>query len=157
MVNELRLGFNRFYTLDFGNDYVTNQNTAVGIPNGNDAAFGATGFGNFSIGNIVQTGSQGWTNSHRISNSYQLTDNLTKVWGSHTFTFGEDFRRLQASLTNSDANKNGDFSYISDYTSSCTLQPNCSNPTGGNQFASFLWDWSNWVARCSCWCSRRYS
>jgi outer membrane lipoprotein-sorting protein len=138
MVNELRLGFNRFYTLDFGNDYGTNQNTAVGIPNGNDAAFGATGFGNFSIGNIVQTGSQGWTNSHRISNSYQLTDNLTKVWGSHTFTFGEDFRRLQASLTNSDANKNGDFTYISDYTSSCTMQPNCSNPAGGNQFASFL-------------------
>jgi Carboxypeptidase regulatory-like domain/TonB dependent receptor len=138
MVNELRLGFNRFYTLDFGNDYGTNQNTVVGIPNGNDAAFGATGFGNFSIGNIVQTGSQGWTNSHRISNSYQLTDNLTKVWGLHTFTFGEDFRRLQASLTNSDANKNGDFTYISDYTSSCTLQPNCSNPTGGNQFASFL-------------------
>jgi hypothetical protein len=138
MVNELRLGFNRFYTLDFGNDYGTNQNTAVGIPNGNDAAFGATGFGNFSIGNIVQTGSQGWTNSHRISNSYQVTDNLTKVWGLHTITFGEDFRRLQASLTNSDANKNGDFTYISDYTSSCTLQPNCSNPAGGNQFASFL-------------------
>ena len=138
MVNELRLGFNRFYTLDFGNDFGTNQNTAVGIPNGNDAAFGATGFGNFSIGNIVQTGSQGWTNSHRISNSYQVTDNLTKVWGLHTFTFGEDFRRLQASLTNSDANKNGDFTYISDYTSSCTLQPNCSNPSGGNQFASFL-------------------
>jgi hypothetical protein len=138
MMNELRLGFNRFYTLDFGNDFGTNQNTVIGIPNGNDPAFGATGLGNFSIGNLVNTGSQGWTNSHRISNSYQITDNLTRVWGSHTFTFGEDFRRLQASLTNSDANKNGDFTYISDYTSSCTLQPNCANPVGGNQFASFL-------------------
>jgi hypothetical protein len=138
MVNELRLGFNRFYTKDFGNDIGTNENTALGIPNGNDAAFGATGIGNFSIGNIASTGSQGWTNSHRISNSYQLTDNLTRVWGSHTFTFGEDYRRLQASLTNSDSNKNGDFTYISDYTSSCTLQPTCSNAAGGNQFASFL-------------------
>jgi hypothetical protein len=138
MMNELRLGFNRFYTLDFGNDFGTNQNTVIGIPNGNDPAFGATGLGNFSIGNLVNTGSQGWTNSHRISNSYQITDNLTRVWGSHTFTFGEDFRRLQASLTNSDANKNGDFTYISDYTSSCTLQPSCANPVGGNQFASFL-------------------
>jgi hypothetical protein len=138
MMNELRLGFNRFYTLDFGNDFGTNQNTVIGIPNGNDPAFGATGLGNFSIGNLVNTGSQGWTNSHRISNSYEITDNLTRVWGSHTFTFGEDFRRLQASLTNSDANKNGDFTYISDYTSSCTLQPNCANPVGGNQFASFL-------------------
>lgn len=138
MLNELRFGFNRFYTVDFGNDLGTNQNTAIGIPNGNDPAFGATGMGNFSIGNIAQTGSQGWTNSHRITNSYQITDNLTKVWGAHTFTFGEDFRKLQASLTNSDANKNGDFTYISDYTSSCTMDPQCTNPVGGNQFASFL-------------------
>ena len=136
--NELRLGFNRFYTKDFGNDLGTNENTVLGIPNGNDAAFGATGIGNFSIGNIAHTGSQGWTNSHRISNSYQLTDNFIKVYGHHTFTIGEDFRRLQASLTNSDANKNGDFTYISDYTSSCTMQPSCTGSTGGNQFASFL-------------------
>ncbi|QNI38192.1 TonB-dependent receptor [Edaphobacter albus] len=138
MLNELRFGFNRFYTQDFGNDLGTNENTALGIPNGNSAIFGATGIGNFSIGNIASTGSQGWTNSQRISNSYQITDNLTKVWGQHTVTFGEDYRRLQASLTNSDANKNGDFNYISDYTSSCTLDPSCTTPIGGNQFASFL-------------------
>jgi hypothetical protein len=136
--NELRLGFNRFYTQDFGNDLGTNENTALGIPNGNDAAFGATGIGNFGIGNIAHTGSQGWTNSHRISNSYQLTDNFIKVYGHHTLTIGEDYRRLQASLTNSDANKNGDFTFTSDYTSSCTLQPTCTGSTGGNQFASFL-------------------
>ncbi|HTF71508.1 MAG TPA: TonB-dependent receptor [Edaphobacter sp.] len=136
--NELRLGFNRFYTQDFGNDIGSNENTALGIPNGNDAAFGATGIGNFGIGNIARTGSQGYTNSHRISNSYQLTDNFIKVYGHHTFTIGEDYRRLQASLTNSDANKNGDFTYVSDYTSSCTMQPTCTGSTGGNQFASFL-------------------
>src|SRR5260370_8784533 len=99
------------------------------MPNGNDGGFGGTGLGNFSIGNIVQTGSQGFTNSHRISNSYQFTDNLTRVWGSHTLTFGEDFRRLQASLTNSDANKNGDFKHLSDYTHTCTPPPNLSHPT----------------------------
>jgi hypothetical protein len=138
MVNELRFGFNRFYTKDFGNDVGTNENSELGIPNGNDAAFGATGIGQFSIGNIALTGSQSWTNSHRISTSYQITNNLTKVWRSHTFTFGEDYRLLQASLTNSDSNKNGTFTYPSDYTSSCTTQPTCSNAVGGNQFASFL-------------------
>jgi hypothetical protein len=136
--NELRIGFNRFYTQDFGNDLGTNENTVLGIPNGNDAAFGATGIGNFGIGNIARTGSQGWTNSHRISNSYQITDNFIKAFGRHTITIGEDYRRLQASLTNSDANKNGDFTYVSDYTSSCTMQPTCTGSTGGNQFASFL-------------------
>jgi hypothetical protein len=147
MLNEFRFGFNRFYTKDFGNDLGTNESTVLGIPNGNDAAFGATGMGNFSIGNIASTGSQGWTNSHRITNSYEITDNLTKVWSGHTFTFGEDFRRLQASLTNSDANKNGDFTYISDYTSSCTMNPNCLNPVGGNQFASFLLGLPSYIDR----------
>ncbi len=137
-VNELRLGFNRFYTSDFGNDLGTNENSALGIPNGNDAKFGATGFGNFQIGNLVNTGSQGWTNSHRISNSVEITDNFTKTVRRHTLTLGEDYRILQASLTNSDNNKNGDFTYSANYTSSCTMQPTCTGNTGGNEFASFL-------------------
>lgn len=137
-LNEFRLGFNRFYTKDFGNDIGTNENTALGIPNGNDPAHGATGIGNFEIGNIVNTGSQSWTNSHRISNSVEITDNFTKTIGRHSITIGEDYRYLTASLTNSDSNKNGDFSYSANYTSSCTLQPSCTNSTGGNQFASFL-------------------
>jgi Carboxypeptidase regulatory-like domain/TonB dependent receptor len=137
-VNELRVGFNRFNTQDYGNDIGTNENVALGIPNGNDQAFGATGIGNFQIGNIVNTGSQGWTNSHRISNSFQLTDNFTKLLGRHTLTVGEDVRWIQASLTNSDANKNGDFTYSSSYTSSCTMQPTCTGSVGGNEFASFL-------------------
>ncbi len=137
-VNELRLGFNRFYTQDYGNDLGTNENTALGIPNGNDKAFGATGMGNFQIGNIVNTGSQGWTNSHRISNSFQITDNFVKSLGRHTLTMGEDVRWIQASLTNSDSNKNGDFTYPTSYTSSCTMQPTCKGSVGGNEFASFL-------------------
>jgi len=137
-VNELRLGFNRFYTKDFGNDLGTNENSVLGIPNGNDANFGATGIGNFQIGNLRNTGSQGWTNSHRISNSVQITDNFTKTVQRHTFTLGEDYRILQASLTNSDNNKNGDFTFSSSYTSSCTMQPTCKGNTGGNEFASFL-------------------
>jgi hypothetical protein len=137
-VNELRLGYNRFNTQDFGNDLGTNENTALGIPNGNDPDHGATGMGNFQIGNIVNTGSQGWTNSHRISNSTQITDNFTKTWGRHTLVVGEDYRYLLASLTNSDANKNGDFNYSANYTSSCTMQPSCTGNAGGNEFASFL-------------------
>lgn len=137
-LNEFRLGFNRFYTKDFGNDLGTNENTTLGIPNGNDPTHGATGIGNFEIGNIVNTGSQGWTNSHRISNSVEITDNFTKTINRHTIVVGEDYRYLTASLTNSDDNKNGDFSYSANYTSSCTMQPNCTSSQGGNQFASFL-------------------
>src|SRR6202000_1590355 len=111
--NELRLGFNRFYTQDFGNDLGTNENTALGIPNGNDAAFGATGIGNFSIGNIASTGSQGYTNSHRISNSYQITDNLTKIWGETPSPLGKVSRGLQVPLKIPAAKRKGAFPYIS--------------------------------------------
>ena len=147
--NQLRFGFNRFYTKDFGNDFQTNENTALGIPNGNVAAFpGASGLAIFNFGasssstgtqgSIASTGSQDWTNSHRITNVYQITDNFTKVLGKHSITVGEDYRRLQASLTNANASQNGSFSFNADYTSSCTGQPNCSTSTGGNSFASFL-------------------
>ena len=136
--NEFRLGLNRFATSDFGNDFGTNENTVLGIPNGNNQAFGATGMVNFEIGNIVNTGSQGYTNAHRITNVYELTDNFVQVEGRHTFTIGGDYRLMQASLTNSDANKNGDISYSASYTSSCTMQPTCTGNKGGNEFASFL-------------------
>jgi hypothetical protein len=139
MTNELRFGFNRFYTKDFGNDFQTNENTALGIPNGNNAAFaGASGMAIFDVGNIAPTGSQDWTNSHRITNVYEITDNFIKVFGKHTITVGEDYRRLQASLTNANASQNGSFSFNADYTSSCTGQPNCASSSGGNAFASFL-------------------
>ncbi len=137
--NELRFGFNRFYTLDFGNDYQTNENTTLGIPNGNVDQFpNATGVAIISAGNIAQTGSQGWTDSHRITNVYQITDNYTKVLGKHTFVVGEDYRRLQASLTNANQSGNGQFNFSTDYSSSCTENSGCSKATGGNEFASFL-------------------
>lgn len=142
-INSLRLGFNRFYTVDSGNDINTNANQTLGIPNSVYANYPATtGIANFSFGggstNVATTGSQGWTNAHRITNVYQLTDNFTQVFGAHTVVVGGDYRRLQASLTNADRNQSGEFDFSPDYTSSCTNQPGCSSPTGGDKFASFL-------------------
>jgi hypothetical protein len=54
---------------------------------------------------------------------------------------------MQASLTNSDANKNGDISFSASYTSSCTLQPTCTGNTGGNEFASFLLGLPSYIDR----------
>lgn len=139
MLNELRLGFNRFDTHHFGNDYGTNENTTLGIPNGNLALFpGAQGIANFNFTNVRGTGSPGWTGSIRLTNTYEVTDNLTWTKGRHTVKIGEDFRRLQASLTNADNNQSGSFDFNSDYTSSCAGNPACTGAVGGNDFASFL-------------------
>ncbi len=139
MINTLRLGFNRFYTVTSGNDFQTQENQTLGIPNSVYPAFPATtGIANFEPGNIAVTGTQGWTDARRITNAYQLTDNFTMVFGKHTVTVGGDYRRLQASLTNADQNQSGEFDFSSDYTSSCVNQPNCATPSGGYPFASFL-------------------
>src|ERR1700744_936346 len=64
-----------------------------------------------------------------------------------TLVFGEDYRRLQASLTNANQSGNGQFNFTTDYTSSCTGNANCSNSVGGNEFASFLLGLPSSVAR----------
>jgi hypothetical protein len=139
MINTLRLGLNRFYTTDFGNDFGSNENQNLGIPNSVYSAYPATtGLANFEAGNVVTTGTSGSTDARRVTNVYQATDNFTLVHSKHTLTFGGDYRRLQASLTNADRNQSGEFDFSADYTSSCTNQPNCANPSGGYPFASFL-------------------
>jgi Carboxypeptidase regulatory-like domain/TonB dependent receptor len=143
MINTFRFGFNRFYTLDFGNDFGTNENQTLGIPNSVYAAYPATsGIANFNFGggntNVATTGTQSWTDSHRITNVYEFVDNFTVVSGRHTVVIGGNYRRLQASLTNANQNQSGEFDFTPDYTSSCTGQPGCSTATGGDKFASFL-------------------
>ncbi|HLY61962.1 MAG TPA: carboxypeptidase regulatory-like domain-containing protein [Terriglobia bacterium] len=93
-LNEVRLGYNRF------NFHAVNPTTPVlpssvgftGInpqdPQGAGVPFvNLTGF--FSLGFSVD-GPQ-----PRISNTYQLTDNFSKIVGRHTLKFGFDFRPSQ--------------------------------------------------------------
>ena len=83
-LNEFRFGFNRFYTFHFGNDLGSNENTTLGIPNGNIAAFPYTSGiaqmsvnSNQSIGNWQQTGASGTTDAIRFTNAYDIVDNVT--------------------------------------------------------------------------------
>ena len=93
-LNEFRFGFNRFYTYHFGNDLGTNENTVLGIPNGNIAAFPNTSGlaqmsvnSNQSIGNWQQTGATGSTDAVRFTNAYDIVDNVTLIHG-RLFGFG---------------------------------------------------------------------
>ena len=89
LVNEARIGFNR-------------EHTSRVQPNGNDtsnipAKFGIQGIpqlpGNgglpyLGIGGLSQLGSAEWLISDRYSNTIQFTENLNKVYHSHTFKGG---------------------------------------------------------------------
>jgi hypothetical protein len=144
-LNEFRFGFNRFYTFHFGNDLGTNENSAIGIPNGNLSQFPNTSGiaqmsvnSNQSIGNWVQTGAPGSTDAVRFTNAYDFVDNVTLIRGKHTFAFGGNYRRLQASVTNPDHSQSGSFTFDQSYTSSCANNPVCSGAAGGAGIADYL-------------------
>lgn len=144
-VNEFRFGFNRFYTFHFGNDLGSNENTALGIPNGNLSQFPNTSGiaqisvnNNQSVGNWVQTGAPGSTDAVRYTNAFDIVDNVTIVHGRHTFRFGGDYRRLQASVTNPDHAQAGSYVFDQSYTSSCANNALCSGAAGGAGLADFL-------------------
>lgn len=140
ILNELRLGFNRFDTVHFGNDAAIDENNILGIKNGNLAAFPEShGIGNFAVGSLSGFGAPGWTNAQRLANIYQLTNGTTWIHNSHTIKFGMDLRRVRSTLTNPDTSARGIFTFGRDMTSQ--------NGTGGAEYASFLLGYPNQVQR----------
>jgi hypothetical protein len=145
VLNELRFGFNRFYTFHFTNDYGTNEDTALGIPNGNLSQFPlisgiaqiAPGT-NQSVGNWAGTGGSGSSDAIRYTQAYDVVDNVTIVRGKHTFRFGGEYRRLQAQVTNPDHYQAGNFGFDNTYTASCANNSLCSGPAGGAGIADFM-------------------
>jgi hypothetical protein len=144
-VNEFRFGFNRFYTFHFTNDLHSNENNALGIPNGNLQAFPYTsGIAqmtvntNQSIGNWAETGGTGSSDAIRYTADFDFVDNVLKVKGKHAFRWGGDFRRIHASVTNPDHYQSGNFGFDNSYTSSCAGSPSCSGAGGGAGIADYL-------------------
>jgi hypothetical protein len=144
-LNEFRFGFNRFHTFHFTNDYGTNEDTALGIPNGNLPQFPLisgvaqmTFANNQSLGNYQETGGTGSSDAFRFTQDYDVVDNVSIIHGKHTFRFGAEYRRVQATVTNPDHYQSGNFSFDNSYTSSCAGDSLCSGATGGAGVADYL-------------------
>jgi len=89
LVNEARIGFNREHTSRvqaYGND-TTNVPAQFGIQ-GIQQTPGNSGLPYLAIGGLSQLGSSEWLVSDRYSNTIQFTENLTKVYRTHTFKGG---------------------------------------------------------------------
>lgn len=131
LLNELRLGFNRFDTFHFGQDFGVDENNALGIRNGNLAAFPeSSGIANFEVSPLRGFGAPGWTNAQRLANVYEITNATTWVRSSHTLKFGTDLRRIRSTLTNPEGSARGTFTFSRDMTSL--------EGTGGAEFGTFL-------------------
>jgi hypothetical protein len=83
LINETRVGFNRFYQL---------------YPVGNFAFQGLDTFPNLQLGDLgnIQVGPDPNAPQSAVQNLYQLTDNVSYVKGKHSLKFGFDGRKFIA-------------------------------------------------------------
>ena len=117
LINEARLGFNREHTArvqQYGND-LSNIPLQFGIQ-GVPQVPGNGGLPYFGIGGLTQLGPAQWLISDRFSNTIQLTENLTKVYGSHTFKGGFEGQVLSFPWE-APPYARGSFSFNGQYTS----------------------------------------
>lgn len=95
LINEARVGFNREHTSrvqPYGDD-TSNIPAQFGIEGILQTA-GNGGLPYLGIGGLSQLGSAEWLVSDRYSNTVQFTENLTKVYGKHTFKAGLEIQQV---------------------------------------------------------------
>jgi hypothetical protein len=116
-INEFRVGFNRehvYYAQPYADD-TSNIPEKFGVP-GVVQAKGNGGLPLFSISGLQQLGAGGWLASDRFSNTYQLSENLTKIYGSHTFKGGVELQKIDFPWFAPPTSR-GQFSFDGRYTS----------------------------------------
>ena len=129
LVNEFRIGYNRFFYTASSLSNGVNLGAKYGIP-------GIPDFGSFLSGlpGVNTTGLTGIgepLTSHRGQNVRQVLDNVSFTSGRHSFKFGFDHRRTEFNLRQGNSSQ-GSYSYTGVFTN----DPN--TRAGGNAFADFL-------------------
>lgn len=131
MVNVGRVGFNHLHTTRFGPDGgvsgVPAQYGIQGIAQGNENG----GLPSIGIGGLQTLGSNAFLPSDEISQTLQITDDFTKIFGKHSFKTGIEFQHVKFS-TLQPAFSRGNFDYNGQYTDI----PQQNN--GGTGLAQFL-------------------
>jgi hypothetical protein len=145
-INVLRAGFNHLHTT---------RNGPVGGQNGIPAQYGIQGIPQFTnngglpsiaIGGLSTLGSNAFLPSDEISQTLQITDDLTKIWKSHTFKGGIEsqtvkFSTLQPGYSRGNFDYNGQYTDIPQQNNGGTglaqllLTPQASTVPGGIDFS----------------------
>ena len=129
-VNELRVAYAREQVWDMGPELSGIQTqlgiTGTGDPNG-VPYIGLSGIGSFgtSLGRIGD-----------ISNSYQIHDSFSWLYGKHLIKFGEDMNYLRSIPLSTNAHARGQFIFSNMYTAQLSAGAPMANT--GNSFADFL-------------------
>ncbi|MGC1613825.1 MAG: TonB-dependent receptor [Candidatus Acidiferrum sp.] len=131
LINEVRAGLNYLHTSRFSpsaND-LSDLPGSFGIQdipqvplNGGLPAFGING--------LSTLGSNAFLPSNEVTSTFQLTDDLTKILGKHTFKMGFELQHVKFSTLQPPWSR-GEFDYNGDYT---TIPNNNQGNTGRAQF-----------------------
>lgn len=129
LINEARVGYTR------GHDTREPAGAStMGIP----AQFGIQGVPQvplngglpyLGIGTLSGIGGAGWLPGNRFSDTEQMTENLTKIYGKHTFKGGAEFQYIYFPWIAPPASK-GTFYFDGNYTS-MPLQQTANGPANG--------------------------
>jgi hypothetical protein len=135
LVNEVRVGEDRLYASRYG-PVATNLTNVPG-------QFGIQGIAQvtengglpaLSVGGLNTLGSNAYLPSDEITQTTQLTDNLTKSYGKHSFKMGMEFQHIKFSTLQpawSHGQLDYDGAFSGDGMSQLLLTPTTSNVTGG--------------------------
>ncbi len=123
VINELRAGYTRFFNANLNQGLGTNHTGLAGIGGFELTSLNFPGFPQLSIAGFQGIAGNAFQPLVNPSNMYELVDNIRWNKGSHSMTFGFDFREYRFTSTNS-ANSRGAFNFTGAYT--------------GNSFADYL-------------------
>ena len=117
LINEVRVGFSREHTnrLQPNGDNLSNMPAQYGIL-GIPQVDGNGGLPNLLLSGLSALGHAGWVVSERFSNTLQFSDNLTKLYKSHTFKTGYTYQNIYFGSTQPPYAR-GDYSWDGRYTS----------------------------------------
>ncbi len=123
-IDQARMGFSRYDTVDFANAYGIEENNNLGIPNGNISGLPITsGIAQFNIsGGWSSTGDPGWLPNGlgRLANIYEWVDTVSMVHGRNTIKFGASLERVQTSVRNAQNDPRGILTFGGGYTGAGT-------------------------------------
>jgi hypothetical protein len=129
-INVAHVGLNHLHTTRFGPEGGTNgipdQYGIQGIPQFSENG----GLPAISFGGLATLGSNSYLPSDEVSQTLQITDDFTKIWGNHSFKMGIESQHVKFS-TLQPAYSRGTFDYNGQYTD---IPQQNSSTTGLAQF-----------------------
>jgi hypothetical protein len=116
LVNVARAGLNYLHTTRVSPEALTSTNIPStfgiqGIPQGHENG----GLPAFGINGLSTLGSNAFLPSDEVSSTFQLTDDLTKIYGKHTFKMGFEWQHVKFSTLQPPWSR-GEFDYNGNFT-----------------------------------------